>query len=144
MLALFALSAILVPVVVRIERQVLSPVMDLALFRIRAFAASVGAALLNFYGIASVLILVPFFLVEARGLSTLQAGYALAAFSVAMATTAVLSGWLTGRVAPRTADAPGNQLLHRGHGVAGNDERGDQHRRRDLALGHHRHGARPV
>lgn len=99
--ALFAIGAALAPIFVAVERRAASPVVALDLFRIRAFGASVGAAILFFWGFGAVLLLMPFYLVTARGFSTLEAGLILAAQPLALFAFAPLAGRLADRVGPR-------------------------------------------
>ena len=100
-LALFAAGAALAPIFVAVERRAASPVVALDLFRVRAFGASVGAAILFFWGFGAVLLLMPFYLVTARGFSTLEAGLILAAQPLALLAFAPLAGRLADRVGPR-------------------------------------------
>ena len=98
---LFVLGVVLAPVFVAIERRAESPVVALDLLRIRAFSSSVGTAILFFWGFGATLVLMPFYLVGARGFSTLEAGLILAAQPLMLFVFAPLSGRLTDRIGPR-------------------------------------------
>ena len=98
---LFVASAVLAFVFVQIERRAASPVVALDLFRRPSYSGGALAAVLLYYGVTGALVLVPFYLVEAKGLSTLEAGAVLAALPFMMAITAPFAGWLSDKVAPR-------------------------------------------
>ncbi|MCZ6545181.1 MAG: MFS transporter [Chloroflexi bacterium] len=100
-IALFAAAAVLVPLFLRIERRSPSPVVDLQLFRQRAFSGGILAALFQFFGLSVVIILMPFYLIDARGFDTLEAGAIMAAFPIAMLIFAPLSGLIADRANPR-------------------------------------------
>lgn len=99
--ALFAVGSGLVLAFVAVERRVRSPVVDLALFRDRGYSAAVTAAILQFFGLSAVIILMPFFLVDGRGFDTLEAGGIMAAFPLAMLIISPISGVLTDRFGSR-------------------------------------------
>ncbi|MEE9277802.1 MAG: MFS transporter, partial [Dehalococcoidia bacterium] len=99
--ALFATSVISLAAFIHIERRSASPVVALDLFRSRAFSGGAIAAVLLYYGVTGAFVILPFFLIEARGLGTLEAGAVLATLPFAMAVTAPLSGWLADRTGPR-------------------------------------------
>ena len=100
-IGLFALGLVLAPLFVLIERRAASPVVSLELLRIRAFSGSVGSAILFFWGFGAVLVLMPFYLVDARGFSTLEAGAVLAAQPLTLFVFAPLTGRLADRTGPR-------------------------------------------
>ena len=100
-IALFASGLALLPLFVLIERRAASPVVALELLRIRAFSGSVGSGILFFWGFASVLVLLPFYLVGARGFSTLEAGAIMAAQPLTLFVFAPLTGRLADRAGPR-------------------------------------------
>ena len=100
-IALFAAAAVFVPLFLRIERRSRSPVVDLHLFRQRAFSGGILAALFQFFGLSVVIILMPFYLIDARGFDTLEASAIMAAFPIAMLIFAPLSGLIADRANPR-------------------------------------------
>ena len=63
-----------------------------------AYSAAIGAAILQFFGLSAAIILMPFYLVEARGFSTLGAGGIMAAFPLAMLLISSFSGTLSDRL----------------------------------------------
>ena len=100
-IALFVLGLALAPLFVWIERRAASPVVSLELLHIRAFSGSVGTAILFYWGFAAVMVLTPFYLVGARGFSTLEAGAIIAAQPLTLFVFAPLTGRLADRVGPR-------------------------------------------
>ncbi len=85
----------------RRERTAPSPMLDLGLFRNRLFTMAAGSSLVNYVCVGFVLFLVPFFLIEGRGLSPGRAGLILTAQSLAMVVTAPASGTLSDRIGSR-------------------------------------------
>ena len=109
-LGLFVASGSLLIAFILVERRSLSPVVDLALFKLRSYTASISAATLQFFGLSAVIILGPFYLVDARGFSTLEAGAILAAFPIAMLVISPFSGALSDRVGARLPSTCGLAL----------------------------------
>ncbi len=85
----------------RRERTAPSPMLDLGLFRNRLFAMATGSSLVNYVCVGFVLFLVPFFLIEGRGLSPGRAGLLMTVQSLAMVVTAPASGALSDRIGSR-------------------------------------------
>jgi EmrB/QacA subfamily drug resistance transporter len=110
-LGLLAGSVILLLAFLRTERTVPAPMLDLSLFRRRTFSASAGSALLNYVCVYTMLFLLPFYLLQVRGLSTAQAGLLLIAQPVAMALVASLSGSVSDRIGTRLPSMLGMGLL---------------------------------
>lgn len=84
-----------------VERAVPEPVLDLALFRNRLFAAANVSLVLSFLALFSVSFLLPFYLEELRGLTTLQAGLMLTPLPLTLAVVAPISGSLADRIGTR-------------------------------------------
>lgn len=108
-----ALSAALVilTMFVTYERRVSHPMLDLALFKNRLFSISVISAILNYICLFSILFLMPFYLIQGRGLSPSQAGLLLSVQPVAMAIVAPLSGTLSDRIGVRLLTSSGMAIL---------------------------------
>jgi len=85
----------------RRERTTPSPMLDLGLFRNRLFTMAAGSSLVNYVCVGFVMFLVPFYLIEARGLSPAHAGLLLTVQSLAMVVTAPVSGTLADRIGSR-------------------------------------------
>lgn len=108
---LLAGSVILLLAFLRVERNVPAPMLDLTLFRQRTFSAAAGSALLNYVCVYTLLFLLPFYLLDARGLSTAQAGLLLTAQPLTMALVAPLSGSMSDRIGTRLPSVIGMGLL---------------------------------
>ena len=98
---LFVATVVLLVAFWRIELRSSSPVLELDLFRQRPFSGGILAAVLQFFGLSAVIILMPFYLVEGRGFSTLEAGAIMAGFPLAMLFVSPISGRLSDRMKPR-------------------------------------------
>ncbi|MGA2110686.1 MAG: DHA2 family efflux MFS transporter permease subunit [Anaerolineales bacterium] len=97
-LGMFAAAVLLLGGFLWLERRVAWPMLDLTLFRSRIFSASAGAAVFNYACVYCVLFLLPFYLIDGRGLSPGAAGLLLTAEPLVMAVIAPLSGILSDRV----------------------------------------------
>jgi MFS family permease len=84
---------------VRWEDGVAQPIVQIALFRSRPFAAVNLASALMYLVTFSVLLFAPYFLVRYTALPLPLAGAVLATGFVAMAVTSPFAGWLIGRIA---------------------------------------------
>jgi len=113
-LALFAAAAGLLGGFVAVERRRPSPMLDLTLFRSRVFSSTTVSALLNYACVYAVLFVVPFLLVQGRGLDTRQAGLVLTAQPLVMAVVAPVSGALSDRIGSRLLASLGMLLLAAG------------------------------
>jgi Na+/melibiose symporter-like transporter len=83
------------------QNRAASPLLDLKLFRIPAFALGNTARLISFVAISLSSLVMPLFLQLALGVDPLKAGLLVAPTSLALALLAPLTGWLSDRVAPR-------------------------------------------
>src|SRR4051812_14832875 len=84
-----------------VELRVPSPMLDLRLFAKRTFSAPVVSALLSYGASISTSFLLPFALIQGRGLSPAQAGLILTCQPIVMAATASMSGALSDRIGSR-------------------------------------------
>jgi EmrB/QacA subfamily drug resistance transporter len=110
--ALIALASFIV-----LERRRDAPMLDLSLFRSRIFSAATVSALLNYVCVYSILFLLPFLLIQGRGLDTQQAGLVLTAQPLVMAIVAPMSGALSDRIGSRLLSTGGMVLLALGLGL---------------------------
>jgi MFS family permease len=110
-IACFAIALIVSGGFVAVEQRVASPMLDLGLFRLRLFAAAIGSAILNYLGAYAIVFLLPFYLLQARGLTPSHAGLVLTAMPVVMAITAPISGMLSDRFGSRFFASTGMALL---------------------------------
>ena len=100
-LGLLAAAALLLAVFISVERRNSSPMLDLTLFQSRTFTGTTVSALLNYICVYSVLFVLPFLLIQGRGLDTRHAGLVLTAQPIVMAIVAPLSGALSDRIGSR-------------------------------------------
>lgn len=96
-----------------IEVRVPSPMIDLRLFGERAFSAPIVSALLCYGGVSATFLL-PFALIQGRGLSPAQTGLILTCQPIVMAITASISGALSDRIGSRVLATAGMLILSLG------------------------------
>ena len=113
-LGLLALAALLLAGFVALERRTPAPMLDLGLFASRTFSAATASAVLNYVCSYSLLFLLPFALIQGRGLSAATAGLVLTAQPLVMAIVAPLSGTLSDRIGTRIPATAGMALLATG------------------------------
>jgi EmrB/QacA subfamily drug resistance transporter len=89
------------------ERRSDSPMVDVSLLKTAAFLLPAIAAFLQYQAIFHATFLMPFLLVDLRGLSTAQAGIVLTAMPLVMALSTGSSGALSDRIGTRTPAAFG-------------------------------------
>ncbi len=87
------------------------PLLDLALFRDRLFAAATASAVLNYMGMYTITLLTPFYLIQVRGIPPSVAGSLLMTMPVAMALVAPWAGWLSDRLGSRPLASVGMAVL---------------------------------
>jgi len=109
-LVLLAGAAVLLLAFVRIERRS-SPMLDLSLFRDRQFSGATVSALLNYACVFAVLFVLPFLLIQGRGLDAAHAGLILTAQPIVMAVVAPISGTLSDRIGSRAPAVTGMVTL---------------------------------
>ena len=110
-LGLIALSAALLAAFVRVELRREHPMLDLTLFRGRVFSAAAASALLNYACVYSVLFVLPFLLIQGRGLTASRAGIVLTAQPIVMAAVAPVSGTMSDRLGSRGLATAGMFVL---------------------------------
>jgi EmrB/QacA subfamily drug resistance transporter len=110
-LLLLAAAVALLALFLRVERRRTNPMLDLKLFRSRILSASTASALLNYVCLYSVLFVVPFLLIQGRGLDTRQAGLVMTAQPIVVACVTPFSGTLSDRIGSRVLAALGMVVL---------------------------------
>jgi EmrB/QacA subfamily drug resistance transporter len=110
-LGLFITAFIFLTIFVLVEKRQKYPMLDLSLFSNRLFTTSTGSALFNYMALFSILFLMPFYLLQGRGLSPSQAGLVLTAQPIVMAIVAPLSGTLSDRIGTRLPAVLGMAIL---------------------------------
>jgi EmrB/QacA subfamily drug resistance transporter len=110
-LALLVTSVLLLGAFIRLEMRIRSPMLDLRLFRSRAFSAASASAVLNYVCAYSIVFVLPFYLIRGRGFGPAQAGLIMTAQPVIMAAVSPLSGALSDRIGSRLLSTTGMALI---------------------------------
>ncbi len=100
-----------------IERRVAHPMIDLSLFRDRAFAANLISALVIFSAISGVMVIMPFYLEFVLGVSQRTMGILLAILPLAYVSSTPASGILSDRIGTRPMIGAGMGLAALGMGL---------------------------
>jgi EmrB/QacA subfamily drug resistance transporter len=94
-----AIAALLL--VVPVERRVASPILDLSLFRERAFTSAAVSLTLSFLALFAVSFLLPFYFEQLRGFSVERSGLLLTPLPLTIAVVGPVSGRLADRAGSR-------------------------------------------
>lgn len=113
-LSFMALGIILLVTFFFAERRAAHPMLDLSMFRIQLFSATVAGSFLNYMCSYSLIFLMPFYLIQGRGLSTSMAGLMFTAQPAMMTICAPISGTLSDRIGTRQLSVIGLALLSTG------------------------------
>jgi EmrB/QacA subfamily drug resistance transporter len=97
-----------------IEKRMPAPMLDLNLFKIKLFSMTTISAILNYVCVYSLIFLMPFFLIQGRGMNSAQAGLLLTTQPILMAITAPISGTLSDKIGSRKPGMLGMALLSAG------------------------------
>jgi EmrB/QacA subfamily drug resistance transporter len=104
---LFVAFMVLGALFVLVERRAVQPMIDLAMFRIRAFSAGLASVVVAFGGLFTATFLLPFLLQQGRGFSPVEAGLLLTPVPIVMACVAPFSGAASDRFGPRALASAG-------------------------------------
>ena len=107
-------AAALLTAFVMIEKRVANPMLDLNLFKKLPFSLSTASAIFNYIGLFSSIFLMPYYLLQGRGFSPVQAGLILTAQPLIMAVIAPISGTLSDRIGTRLPAVIGMAILSAG------------------------------
>lgn len=110
-LSLFLISAVFLLLFIRIEKRQSRPMLDLTLFKRRIFSTSAMSAILNYICVYCILFLMPFFLMDGKGLSPSQSGLILSAQPLVMAIIAPISGTISDKIGARIPGMIGMAIL---------------------------------
>jgi EmrB/QacA subfamily drug resistance transporter len=113
-LALLSFAVIMLVVFYVIERHTDHPMLDFSLFRQLPFTLTTASAVINYIGVFSSIFLMPYYLIQGRGLSPAAAGLILTAQPVIMAIIAPISGTLSDRIGTRIPAMLGMAVLSGG------------------------------
>ena len=100
-LGLFVAFVVLGAAFLWVERRAVQPMIDLALFRIRAFSAGLASVIIAFSGLFTATFLLPFLLQQGSGYTPLEAGLLVTPIPIVTAVVAPFSGTLSDRIGPR-------------------------------------------
>lgn len=110
-LGLLAAFAVLGTLFLLTESRVAQPMIDLALFRIRAFSAGLASLVIAFSGLFTATFLLPFLLQQGAGFTPLEAGLLLTPIPITTALVAPFSGSLSDRIGPRLPASAGIAIM---------------------------------
>jgi EmrB/QacA subfamily drug resistance transporter len=113
-LSLFLFAGFFLVCFIIVEKKSSTPMLDLKLFKNRVFSASSLSAFLNYIAVFSVLFLLPFYLLQGRGLSPSQAGLILTIQPIIMAIVAPISGGVSDRIGTKIPSVLGMGILSLG------------------------------
>jgi EmrB/QacA subfamily drug resistance transporter len=100
-MGMFAFAGILLISFLYIESKSRNPMLDLSLFADRVFTSSTISSMLNYIAVFSVLLLLPFYLIQGRNFNPSQAGLILTIQPVIMAIVAPIAGSISDRIGTR-------------------------------------------
>lgn len=106
-LGLLLAAVILLALFVWVELHSPYPMLDLSLFSQRLFSTSTLAAVLNYVCVYTIIFIMPFYLIQARGFSASEAGLLLTAMPITMAILAPISGTLSDKIGARLPSTVG-------------------------------------
>jgi EmrB/QacA subfamily drug resistance transporter len=104
-------SVVLGMALILVERSALQPMIDLALFRIRAFAAGLASVVVAFAGLFTATFLLPFLLIQGSGYTPIEAGLMMTPVPITMAIVAPFSGSASDRFGPRILASTGMAVM---------------------------------
>ncbi len=110
-LGLLATALILLTVFLIVERRIPAPMLDLNLFKIPLFSTSTACAVFNYIALFSIIFLMPFYLIQGRGMNSAEAGLLLTAQPIVMAIAAPISGSFSDRFGSRWPGVIGMSVL---------------------------------
>ena len=110
-IGLLVFSALFLVLFIYIEQRSASPLLDLSLFRSRVFSAATVSAILNYIAVFSILLLMPFYLLNGREFTPSQTGMILTIQPIVMAIVAPISGSVSDRIGTRIPSIFGMLVL---------------------------------
>ena len=111
LVALAVVSAGALLVFLALEARAREPMVDLGLFRRRAFSAGLAASFLTFVAMASNMFLLPFYLQEVLGRDVAAAGLVLMVMPAGILLSAPVAGWSADRFGSRVPATSGMLLV---------------------------------
>ncbi len=80
------------------EKRTDNPLVDLSMFKNRKFSVGIFSAVFAYLGLCVIIFQLPLFVQDVLGLSQIETGLIILGTPIAMATTAVISGYLSGKI----------------------------------------------
>ncbi len=114
-LALFALSGVTLVAFIFIELRRPAPMINLRLFQNTLFSVNLSTGFMTFMAIAGTVLLLTYYLQDARALDVQQAGLMLAVLPAALGLTSPISGIISDRVNPRPVTVVGLGVMAVGY-----------------------------
>lgn len=96
------------------QRRSSAPTINLEMFRVREFSAAALASLFSFAGLASLVLLLPFYLEQGLGLTPIEVGLVLVTIPALMGIIGPAAGALADRLGPRPVASVGVALTATG------------------------------
>ncbi|MBI2303161.1 MAG: MFS transporter [Chloroflexi bacterium] len=106
------------------EKGAKNPVLNLKFFRVPAFAGASTSLFLRFLALRGFMLLMPFYLIQARGYAPATTGLIITAMPLTMVIVSPFSGWLSDRVGTRPLSVGGLALMCLGLFAAANLDQG--------------------
>ncbi len=100
-IGLLFFSVVFMTIFVYVERNKSNPLLDLSLFSNQGFSYSIISSILNYIAVFSILLLMPFYLLQGREFTPSQAGLILTIQPIVMALIAPISGSISDRIGTR-------------------------------------------
>jgi len=110
-ISLFIIAGIFLALFIYVEKRKSNPLLDLTLFSNRVFSAAAVSAVLNYIAVFSILLLMPFYLLQGRAFTPSQAGLILTIQPIVMAIVAPISGSISDRIGTRIPTVFGMVVL---------------------------------
>jgi EmrB/QacA subfamily drug resistance transporter len=110
-ISLFIFAGIFLALFIFVEKRKSNPLLDLTLFSNRVFSAAAISAVLNYIAVFSILLLMPFYLLQGREFTPSQAGLILTIQPIVMAIVAPISGSFSDRIGTRIPTVFGMVVL---------------------------------
>jgi len=110
-ISLFIIAGIFLALFIYVEKRKSNPLLDLTLFSNRVFSAAAVSAVLNYIAVFSILLLMPFYLLQGRDFTPSQAGLILTIQPIVMAIVAPISGSISDRIGTRIPTVFGMVVL---------------------------------
>lgn len=91
-------SVIILFLLIKYEQKSQNPLINLSMFKIKAFSTGLGSAYLSFIALNATLLFMPFYLMHVLKYSPFTSGLLISAFPLATGFVAPVSGWLSDKI----------------------------------------------